>query len=332
MKMKISNSIEKYEITFDKITQLCGTNISTKSHIINSISKHFSSEKYKEYEEAYIDNIRLDNEIPGRKQFECNRVNCINDVINGIQYSKTSILGKCVKEVIGQFDCQNELAKIDEILLSIFQRVNNSFFADEMVELQYTQEDLFGMIQHASIRTNEDKDVHTLDNYELIKLYIDLIGKEQELLPEKRLYIFENIDHLLARGEYINVVQYCESLAEKTNVWFIFATSLDGYIYISENNIEGINVINDIIFTMPDLEHLKSFIRENYPIEKEWNNDLIKEHFVDIVQKIGRKDFMLDFSELVILKLINDSNLIRETWNSMPKMPEIQCLLDSDMI
>lgn len=60
------------------------------------------------------------------------------------------------------------------------------------------------------------------------------------------------------------MVQFSNSF----DAWFIVTTSIEGYVVLNRNLIEGINVINDCIFSFPDMEHIISFIRKNIPQKK----------------------------------------------------------------
>ncbi|CBK73312.1 hypothetical protein CIY_03610 [Butyrivibrio fibrisolvens 16/4] len=222
MKLTISKGNEKFVMNFNTITQLGGTNIPLKTYVLDSICKHFSSEKYKEYEETFINNVEIDGEVPGRKQWECYRISTFEDIITLIQMSKSSILGKCLKEYVGSFDCQNELLQIDGILINIFDRLNKSLLGSDIIQFQYSQEDLFSMIQQTSVRTVDDKNIHELEIPELFNVFLEVVSKHQELIPEKRLYVFENIDHILSKKEYTEIVSKCIELCKETNLWFIF--------------------------------------------------------------------------------------------------------------
>lgn len=326
MKLTVRNCNEKYILSFGNVMQLCGCNMPVKTIILDSICKHFSSEKYKEYEEKYIDNIEIDGEIPGRKQWETYRINSKESIINCIQLNKSSILGKCIKEYSAGFDCQNELLQIDEILLRIFDRLNKLILSDGLIELQYTQEDLFGMIQQATVRTTDGRDIHELEIEDLLDVLLEIIVKQQEILPEKRLYIFENIDHLVSKQLYESFVERCAKFTRESSLWFIFSTSLDGFVYLAEDYFENINIIGDDIYSMPDFERIVAFIKEYYPVENKWNGEDIKKFLSRLIQNIAQKDVLLQPEELVLLKLINESNGIKENWENAPKTAEIQCL------
>ena len=188
------------------------------------------------------------------------------------------------------------------------------------------------MIQHTSIRTLEDKDIHELTTTELIEAFINIISKQQELIPEKRMYIFENLDHIVGIKDYKNIVLRCEELCNKSNIWFVFATSLDGYVYLSDSVMENINIINEEVFVMPTIDHIMDFIKDYYPLERQWEKSYVKKCVSNIIQKIGSTEEIFQPEELVLIKLINETNDIKKYWKKEPKIPEIQCLLSKKVI
>lgn len=327
MKLSILNLNKRYSLSFNTVTQLCGRNIPLKKFFLDSICKHFSSEKYKEYEENLIDNVMIDGEVPGRKQWECRRINSIESVLASIQMSKGSMLEKCMKECISSFDCQHELHQIDTILYHILDIINQKMFEEGTIQLSYNPEDLFGIIQKTTITTLHNNDIHEMTTMQLLDVFIDIISKQQELIPEKRLYIFENLDHMLNAKEYKSFVLKCVELSKQSNVWFIFSTSLDEFVFISDDTIEGINVINDEIFIMPALEHVIQFIKNSYPLEIYWDHECLERTIERIIHRIGLNDELIQPKELVLLKMINETNNVKMKWNVEPKSPEIQFLI-----
>ena len=66
MKVTVQENEKTYELNFSDITQLCGINFVLKNYVIESLCKHFSHEKYLEYEEKMVENVKINGEILGR--------------------------------------------------------------------------------------------------------------------------------------------------------------------------------------------------------------------------------------------------------------------------
>jgi len=327
MKFTIKYGVSEYDINIEAFTQLLGQNMIVKSNIIDSISKHFSSYKYLEYEEKYMNNVLLDSELPGRKMFEVIRVSNIEDIISLIKNGKNSIYIKCMKEVLAGYDCSDKIQKIDELLIMLFSEINRNMNIGEEIELQYEMSDIFDMVQRTDVVTKEGLNIHSVNNYNIVECFLKIINKEQELLPDKRLIIFENIDHYLKRDEYESFCKQCIKIAYTSNTYFIVSSSLDGFVYCDDELLEGINIINDDIFTMSSFEKLLEFIKYNYPCEKEWNSERIYRIITSIAQNICYKNSIIDIDSQVILNLINKSCNIRVNRLSKPLASEIALLV-----
>lgn len=327
MKLIIVKNNEKYELSFWPMTQFVGTNIPLKKFIIDSLCKHFSSDKYKEYEDIYIDNILLDGDVPGRKQWESYRISGKEDIINNLQIGKTSIVAKCIKQYIANYDCQDELLQIDEILLHIFEGLNSDMFPGKNIELDYEQESLFSMIQKMDVKTKDGSDIHMMNMDDLFDSFLYMVEKQQTILPEKRLYVFENIDHMVSLDKYHLIMERCKALSEQNNIWFIFSSSIKGYIHIKEDLLSGVNVINNEIFTFPEYDKFCYFIKNNYPIEINWEEPDVYESLEEIAHLICRSNGITQPQNEVILKMINESMGIKIGWKEQPKIPEMRYLL-----
>ena len=152
-------------------------------------------------------------------------------------------------------------------------------------------------------------------------------------LPDKRLYIFENIDHIITAAEYIELGKSCSSMSESSNVWFIFTSSIDGYVYVNDDIIEDINIINNDIYQMPSVEQLLLFLEDNYPIEKHLDREKVIKSLKKIINKIDDDEELLQPFELVLMKLINDTNLIHNNyWKEALTSPEMACLSNKHVV
>jgi hypothetical protein len=85
-------SIKNDNISLEPITQVCGTNIKRKNAIINNIAKYFLGSKYAEYDEMQAYDIRVDDKVVGRKYFNVYRIKSKEDLVCGIEISKTSLM------------------------------------------------------------------------------------------------------------------------------------------------------------------------------------------------------------------------------------------------
>lgn len=91
------------------------------------------------------------------------------------------------------------------------------------------------------------------------------------------------------------------------NIYIIVSTSLDGYVLVRDDVIEGITVFNSIDFTFPNVERLSTFINENYPYFRIFENDELLKYITPMVQRIGKEGYIIESVEMAICKIINDT-------------------------
>ena len=102
-------------------------NCKKKEFIINSIEKHFSSGKYKDYEKEYQECFLVDGQILGRNYFKTYSIQNREDIIRYIQISKSSIMMQYFSNCLTEYNCAQDMSVIGEHLENIFQNINESF-------------------------------------------------------------------------------------------------------------------------------------------------------------------------------------------------------------
>ena len=79
---------------------------------------------------------------------------------------------------------------------------------------------------------------------------------------------------------------------------------------------------------MPDMYHIKEYIESNYPFNRKFEYDELMDMLQKVVHRIGKCSELLNVSDLVIYKLINESLAIKERIIELPVQQEISFLLD----
>lgn len=316
----------EYDIEMQQITQLLGLNIRKKNYIIKSIVKHFSNSKYAEYEKDLIDNVKMDMEDVGRKYFDVIYIRSREDILNFLKITKASIFMKYISTVINDYDMQLEMQSIDEALEKIFIHINDNIHSNIM--LQYEPEDVFNMVQQSKVKNREGSELEELENIELLKSLFELIEKLQCENPQKQLIIIENVDHILEYDEYLALYKIVKDLVEKTDVWVLFTSSTDKFAIIDFEYISGVNVINDVVYNMPEIDRLREFIEEEYPCYIKINDAEIEEMILPVIHKIGETSDKNNARSRVVLKLINASICAGYKENIMLNSMENSFLLD----
>lgn len=256
MKVDVTELEKVYSFELFPITQLCGQNIVKKSYILESFRRYFGNYKYQEGQEKWRDNIRIDDNVVGRKYFTVFSIRNMCDIINTIQCSKQSLMVEYLKKLIQNFELQNHMEKINIELGEIFQLLNADVNQLGAVELDYSMADVWDMVQKSDISGSNQTRLDNMNNYELIEIMLNLVEKVLSYNPRKEVIIFEDIDHFLTLCEYKEIIEKLKNVVKKFDVFFIFTTSLDGYVRCDEDIIEGITVFGEIDFCMPDFEHI----------------------------------------------------------------------------
>jgi hypothetical protein len=140
------------------------------------------------------------------------------------------------------------------------------------------------------------------------------------------LLIIENIDHMISREEYVNILNRIQIIGMKYNVYFVLSTSIDGYIVCNRELCSGITVFGDVDFQMPEFVELLNYIYANYPCNKKMSEQQIQDVFEKIIHRIGQENFLYSVEESVICKLINQTLMINEKWTDTETTPEIAFL------
>ncbi len=299
---------ENYEIELQPITQLVGIDFKKKSYIVNSLVKYFSASKYMEYESEMVDNILLDMQQVGRKYFDVIHIRCRDDMLNYLKLTKTSMLLKCIQNMLNNYDMQIELDVIESALAKIYEQLNLGIHDNiSNISLSYDTEKIFDIVQQSKVKSDEGIELELLDSLILLKNLMGLIEELQEQNPQKQMVLIENIDHMLGYSEYKFFYEIAQELTQKRDVWFVFTTSLDGFVIIEEENVCGINVINDIIYNIPPIERIVEFIRQQYPYYIDKEDQELMEWVRFVIQKIGTSIIVSDMRSNVVLKMINKS-------------------------
>lgn len=328
MKMKIDNDIKHIEIEYCPVMQFCGSNIIEKNRVIEIIRKYFSGSKYMEYESMFECMISLDNGEIGRKTFELYYVAEIEDLINNIKLNKTSMVAKLIKNYIAGFECQEYMQKIDDELMQICNKINNEISQLGDIQLRYEMSELWDMVQKSSIvPCNDNEYLENKSGNELVNIYLNSLEKSLKIFPERTLVIFRDLDHLVKKSEYCDLVYRMKNISDNCDVHFIISSSIDGYCSLKNRLETGVTVFNDVIYGIPDMYHIKEFIENNYPYNRKLEYDELIEMLQNVIHKIGGKGKLFNISDLVILKLINESLAINECITKSPVAQEISFLL-----
>lgn len=326
MNICVTEYEKKYMFELAPVTQICGQNIVKKTYIFESIRRYFSTYKYREEPNKWRDNVKIDDEIVGRKFFTVISIRNISEILDMIKWSKQSLMVEYVKQIIQKNDLQSHLRVINEELEIMFQRMNVEINRLGDVELTYAMSDVWDMIQKSAIVGSDEIVLEDKDNYELLMLFLNLIEEVMQVNPKKMLILLEHIDHLISRKEYKSVLKKLQLIGKKYTIYFVLSTSIDGYVDFNQELCSGITVFGDVDFQMPEFDKLFEYIKNNYPYNKNLLEEQVCNDLTRIIQKIAQKEYLYTVEESVICKLINQTLMLHEKWPNTERIPEISFL------
>jgi len=254
-------------------------------------------------------------------------------MIETIKIGKTNLLTQCIRYFLNDFDCQQQMSCIDENLTKIYLMLNKMLERNIVnLQLDYQYSDLWDIVQKSEVYLSDSRHIEEASDFELVKLCLDIIKQLLEINSEKTMILWENIDHLLTKEEYEYVVKECEDITKKYDIYFIFTTSLQQYVYVTESTIEGIHVYNEDDFIFPEIEKVQNFVNNHYPYYKEWSKEELYKAIKNNVHKIGMKGYLEEDKNIVVLKLINDTFIEKEVKKEQAHLEESSFLLHGNML
>lgn len=328
MKIDVSDFEKKYSFELMPVTQLCGQNIKKKTYVLESLRRYFSTYKYREEKNKWRDNVKMDSETVGRKFFSLLSIHEHSDILQMIKWSKQSILLDYMKILMEKFEWQLHMRTISEEIDVMFQQMNEELCQVGNLELTYAAADLWNMIQKSDIVGKDEKNLEDIDTYEMLITFLNLLEEVMKVNPKKTMVVLENIDHMVSRNEYVEIIRKLQYQSRKFDVYFVVTTSMQGYVVCDKELCSGIKVFGDVDFQMPEFQKLLNFVHENYPCNKNILETQLIEHLTKIIQMIGTQGYLYNVEENVICKLINQTLLLNEKWKENENLLEIAFLKD----
>lgn len=323
MKIEVSEYEKKYIFELEPVTQLCGQNIPRKTYIVDSLCKYFSSYKYAEVRNKWRDNIRVDDELIGRKYFSLLSIHKTSDLLSTIRLSKQSLMMEYLKSLMQQFEWQTHLEVIRDELEVMFQELNEKAEWIGEIAFDYSSSELWDIIQKSEVTGKKGEDLDEKNPFELLGIMLNLLEEVLAVDPKKMLVVIENIDHFLSVGEYREMIERMQYISAKYDIYFLVTTSLEGYVVCTEELCTGITVLNELVVQLPEMEELLKAINDNYPCNKNLKKEQLSNVMGEIIQRIGKQSYLTSVEDEVICKIFNKSLMLNDRWDKNEKSLEI---------
>lgn len=305
---------ENEEFNLAPVTQLCGMNVLKKRELLDVILNYF-------LEKDINCDIKVDGEAVGKDYFTIHHIRDQRDLPTEFAFSKNSMIYKTVMDYIQQFETEKIMEQIDNQYEMVFQEINHRL--SENIGRISVEYDLIKkneeLLKKCEVNIPED-------NGELLILYINLILEQNRVTPEKRLIIIENIDFMIERQTYLQIIDYCAEIAKKNDIWFLFPVSIPGFGVVKEELMDGLTVVNDVIYSFDEVSYVKAYVEENYPIYKEFTQTEVMDILRECLHSLGLA-YAPSVTGMVYDKLISGSmGIYKKTKRKDIKSAEIAYL------
>lgn len=285
---------------------------------------YFSTYKYHDFEDC---SLSINGEPVGRKYFDCISIRNRDELINLISLAKNSILSHYIKLSLDEFNFQKNLSEIDESLSRIYIELNEKIeksIGDIRIDYDYSS--IWDIVQKSKIENDQGGSLSELTNLQLCSVLINLLGEIQGLEGNKLLVILRNVDSMFTVGEYRSVYELCRSQCSKYDTWFLFELFQSEYYKYSEKLLIGTTVINEIDFSMPEIERITDYVNQHYPIDIRFSTEQMGKLLSRCINTIGSQRYSSFGQSMVIDKIITESMGIKKEKLELPKSPEMAFL------
>lgn len=300
------------ELNIGGVTQLFGRNGERKDKLIKTIAKYFSKYKYSEKELTDLnDNISpilIDDEVITRGYYKTMLINTIIDIEAELISNKNTLIYNYITNKIEKFEISNSINKLNTDIVFLLEEIRKEInISHILVNFDYEMFDIAKLLKtNTTINVSDESYcyIQNLKNINKIMGFLDLLIYEKY---SNMLIIINNIDTYITKEEYRDIIKKMIEINSKKDISFIVSTSKVGYNYIDEKNIENINIVNDFIYTFPNIEVVTKYINNNYPYDKVFHSEDIIKMLEEIIHHIGEETKLIEIQSNILLKLINSS-------------------------
>lgn len=325
MNLVINDYNKKYEISLGNVTQVLGVNYRGKKYICDSIVKHFSSYKYQEFDEYMEENIKIDDEQPGRNEYRIINIKDRETLLEQMRMSKTTLVYEYLKNLLETLSCQRQLNALDANLTQIYMLINEKLKSEiGNISIEYEMQSLLNIVSKSEILTIDGTEIENLKNVDILKILLELVKENNKYNPEKIIILCQNIDHILTKSEYKSIIS--SLLDYDKNVYFMLFLSTDNYVYLNREIICYVTVFNNTLFQVPNYDVLERFIADHYPINYSFEEEELLLVLQKVLNGVGIENYNISYKELLIKKMINKALCINDSYDFDMLKSELTCL------
>ena len=322
MKMNISHPYkDNITLSFGQFTQVVGQDQQLKYYIWQILLWYFGGKKYSEEDLVLFEQnepkILIDDTVVSRSQFRVIQLSNINDLIEQMEYKKGTIAYDYLKKKINTVEMMEQIENINDHLdrISLLLNQNLNLKLDGInyhTEARYFNADQLIQKNFLPYFGQNDKNIsfELVDNKTKFLLFLSMLQVVITDQSEKILLVLRNMDDYLSYKEFVECCEQLERLTNYCNMLYTISfPSNEGYLHVTKEVLEEINIVSDYIDHFYSLEFMYERFTDQYPI----NQIPSKQEFLSSLRKIGPYLFSSDILHMslsiedqVALRILNN--------------------------
>ncbi len=322
MKMNVSHPYkDNITLSFGQFTQVVGQDQQLKYYIWQILLWYFGGKKYSEEDLVLFEHnepkILIDDMVVSRSEFRVIQLSNINDLIEQMEYKKGTIAYDYIKKKINTVEMMEQIENINDNLdrISLLLNQNLNLQLDEInyhTEAKYFNTDQLIQKNFLPYFGQNDKNIsfEFVDNKTKFLLFLSMLEVVIMDRSEKVLLVLRNMDDYLSYKEFVECCEQLEHLTNNSNILYTISfPSNEGYLYVTKEVLEEINIVSDYVDHFYSLEFMYERFANQYPI----NQIPDKQDFLSSLRKIGPYLFSSDILHMslsiedqVALKILNN--------------------------
>ena len=322
MKMNISHPYkDNITLSFGQFTQVVGQDQQLKYYIWQILLWYFGGKKYSEEDLVLFEQnepkILIDDTVVSRSEFRVLQLSNINGLIEQMEYKKGTIAYDYLKKKINTVEMMEQIENINDHLdrISLMLNQNLNLQLDSVnyhTEAKYFNADQLIQKNFLPYFGQNDKNIsfEFVDNKTKFLLFLSMLQVVIMDQSEKVLLVLRNMDDYLSYKEFVECCEQLEQLTNQCNMLYTISfPSNEGYLHVTKEVLEEINIVSDYIDHFYSLEFMYERFTNQYPI----NQIPSKQEFLSSLRKIGPYLFSSDILHMslsiedqVALKILNN--------------------------
>ena len=322
MKMNISHPYkDNITLSFGQFTQVVGQDQQLKYYIWQILLWYFGGKKYSEEDLVLFEQnepkILIDDTVVSRSEFRVLQLSNINGLIEQMEYKKGTIAYDYLKKKINTVEMMEQIENINDHLdrISLMLNQNLNLQLDSVnyhTEAKYFNADQLIQKNFLPYFGQNDKNIsfEFVDNKTKFLLFLSMLQVVIMDQSEKVLLVLRNMDDYLSYKEFVECCEQLEQLTIHCNMLYTISfPSNEGYLHVTKEVLEEINIVSDYIDHFYSLEFMYERFTNQYPI----NQIPSKQEFLSSLRKIGPYLFSsnilhmsLSIEDQVALKILNN--------------------------